>query len=271
MYTEERMRAAVETLMREIDAPPVRLAEIKLEIARSQPNVRQNSRFLRLAVATACVVAGILVVWSSYSLGFVQAIKDDINRVHLRAMGGWAPPPMPDSLRQAVLKQSWSSPNRTLTTAQALVPFTIVPPAGLPRDVVSAKIRAAPTWVYSVESRSWAIGPKIVWFIYHRTRGRSFELLADQFDPKAGPSSKYIVEVQDPGPNGRPVYIKHRHFEWRDGDQVMSAVDGSGISVSEIEAIRSAMHGVALPESWPWAPEPGTAQKAYPAPEPVAQ
>ncbi len=229
--------------------------------------MRNTARYLPLAIAAALINALVFVALPSHSLIFIQTIEARY-RAALQAKGGFAPPPPPESLRQSVLKQAWSSPDATLATAQSRVPFTIVPPAGLPHDVMSAKIRTAPTWVYSTVTHSWRIGPSTATFIYRRPGGRSFELLADRFDPQSGPPSKYIFEAKDPTPDGQPVLVRHELFAWRNGNQIMSVVEGDGISTREIEAIRNAMHGVALPGRWPYAPEPGTSLKAYPATQP---
>lgn len=268
MYTDSRISAAIETLLNEIEAPPIPLADIHRKIAQSQPAKRQTPPYLRAALATG-VIAGVLLVLSS--LGLIQGIAQNIEdryRAALQARGGYAPPNPPDSLWQGVLKQSWSSPNVTLAKAQSLAPFTIASPTGLPRDVVSAKIRTAPTLVYYPVTQTWRVGSRIVWFIYRRAGGRTFQLEADQFDPSSAPPGKYMFEAKDPTPDGRPVLVKHLFFVWRNGNQVMSATADMGISAPELEAIRAAMHGIAVPGRWPAPPVPGSPMKAIPAPEP---
>jgi len=163
------------------------------------------------------------------------------------------------------MEQALSSHNLTLAAAQARVLFKIAPPAGLPRDIVSAKILTAPTGVYSTLTHSWQTGPSTVTFIYRRAGGRSFSLLADRFDPRSGPESKYMIEAKEPTPDGQPVVVKHEKFAWRNGSQIMTAIEGEGITSAEIEAIRTAMNGVALPSRWPNPPEPGAPLKFYPA------
>jgi hypothetical protein len=262
MFTDARISAALESMVHGVDAPPMPLADIQRKIAQPQPAVRHASRYFRLAIATMGIIAVIFVALRSDSLSFIRDIEDRY-RAALQAKGGFAPPPAPESLWRAVQKQAWSLPDATLATAQSRVPFTIVPPAGLPRNVVSARIRTAPTGVYSTVSHSWQIGPSAVTFIYRLAGGRSFDLLADRFDPKSSPPGKYIFEAMDPTPDGRPVLLKHEVFYWRNGDQIMSAIEGVGISAREIEAIRVAMHGVALPRRWPYHPEPGDPLKFY--------
>jgi hypothetical protein len=262
MYTDARISAALESMVHAVDAPPVPLADIQRKIALPQPVVRHTSRYFRLAIATMGIIAVIFVAWRSDSLSFIRVIEDRY-RAALQARGGFAPPPPPEALWRAVQKQAWALPDATLATAQSRVPFTIVPPTGLPRNVVSARIRTAPTGVYSTVTHSWQIGPSVVTFIYRRAGGRSFDLLADEFDPKSSPPGKYIFEAKDSTADGRPVLVKHEIFYWRNGDQVMSAIEGEGISGREIEAIRIAMHGIALPGRWPYRPEPGDSLKFY--------
>jgi hypothetical protein len=267
MYTDSRISEAIESLFNEIEAPPIRLAEIQRKIAQPRPAIGQMPRYFRLAIALG-VVASIFAMLSSSGLiqGVVLNIEDRY-RAALEARGGYAPPNPPDSLWREVFKQSWSAPNVTLAKARSLVPFTIAPPTGLPRDIISTRIRTTPSLVYSPVRQQWRIGSRVVWFIYHRASGSTFQLMADQFDSSIAPPGKYIFEGKDPTPDGRPVLVRHLFFVWRNGDQVMSATADMGISAPEIEAIRSAMHGVSIPGRWPDPPVPGAPMKGYPAPE----
>jgi hypothetical protein len=267
MYTDLRISAAIETMLNEIKAPPVPLAEIQRRIAQAMPAKEKTPSYLRLAIAWGVVASVLAILFSS---GLIQAVAlniEDRYRAALEARGGYAPPNPPASLVQDVLKQSWSSPNVTFAKAQSLVPFAIASPAGLPRDVVSARIRTTPTLIYSPVTQKWRVGSRIVWFIYRRSGGSTFQLVADRFDPSIAPPGKYIFEAKDPTPDGRPVLVRHLRLVWRNGDQVMSATADMGISAPEIEAIRSAMHGVPVPERWPSPPLPGAPMKMFPAPE----
>jgi hypothetical protein len=266
MYTDSRISAAIDSMLDELVVPPVPLAEIHRKIAQSEPSKAKMPGYLRFAIAWG-VVAGLLAILSSSGLIRAVALNiEDRYRAALEARGGHAPPPPPDALRQEVLTRSSSSPNVTFAKAQSLVPFTIASPAGLPRDVVSAKIRLTPTLVYSPVTQKWRVGSRIVWFIYRRSGGGTFQLVADQFDPSVAPPGKYMFEAKDPTPDGRPVIVRHLRFDWRNGDQVMSAIADTGISASEIEAIRSAMHGVPIPGRWPAPSLPGATMKFIPRP-----
>jgi hypothetical protein len=67
--------------------------------------------------------------------------------------------------------------------------------------------------------------------------------------------------------DGMPVLIRHAAFEWRNGDQVMKAVAGAGITATEIAKIRNAMHGVSIaPARTRRGRESGTIDKMYAAP-----
>jgi hypothetical protein len=256
MFTDARIRTALENLMASIEPPPVPSATIRGKIASSTVAARPAPGHVRSAIAIACVIAMLLAAFPSVSKGIVQDLEARY-RAALHALGGTAPPPAPESLIASLKSES-----ATLATAQSRVPFTIVPPAGLPRDVVSTSLQITPSGVYSTVTHSYHIGTLVVTFNYRRANGRSFSLLADRFDPRVDLGSKYIFEADNPMPNGRPVLVKHRRFVWRNGDQVMSATD-EGITASEIETIRIAMHGtrVALPDLG--SPASGTLIKLY--------
>ncbi|MEO6835635.1 MAG: hypothetical protein ABI231_06990, partial [Candidatus Tumulicola sp.] len=179
-------------------------------------------------------------------------------RTALQALGGIAAPAAPASL-----KSSLKSQTVTLATAQSRVRFTIVPPAGLPKDVVSEKIVTTPTGVFSKATHAWRVGSPALTFTYRRAGGNTFVLLADRYDPQDGLPPKYMFEALDPAPDGRPVLVKHEHFAWRNGSQVMSVNAGEGLSAAEIGSIRLAMHGVALLRRELHAPSSGTSGKLY--------
>lgn len=134
----------------------------------------------------------------------------------------------------------------TLEAAQRRVSFRIVPPAGLPPDVTRERIWTTPTLVYSKVTHRWSKGDAVVTFSFDRLRGRTFTLLAERFDPRFGPPPAYVFEDDSTG--GR-MLVKHRHFAWRNGDQMMSANQDQTIGAAEIEAVRKAMAGIPLPEA----------------------
>lgn len=252
MFTDARIGAALKRMVTAIDAPPVPLLEIQGKISQPQTVVRSVPRYLQLALATAAMIAIAVLAFPSNSLGVVQTIEARYRAV-VQAMGG-IPPAVapPKSLLPALSPQ-----NATPTTAQSRVSFKLVTPAGLPHDIVSAKIQTTPVAVYSKTAHAWGVGSKIVTYYYDRAGGRSFDLTAERYNPRE-PPARYMFEAKDPTADGRPVIIKHEKFAWRNGNQTMTVVEGEGITASEIEAIRVAMHGVALPTRELHTPTSGT-------------
>ncbi len=257
MFTEERIGTGLRVLIYGLEAPPVPLKAIFAKIAAPQRRPRISQYSWRFAVALAAVVAMIFAAFPSTSVAVMQTIEARY-RAALEAMGGSAPPPVPT----AVLSSLPSLP-ATLASAQSRVPFTIVAPSGLPKDVVSTSIRTIGTGIYSKRTHSWRAGSADVTFAYRRTDGRSFELIADVYDPQAELPPKYMFEAMDPALNGRPVLIRHEHFAWRNGNQVMLATEGTGITKDEILAIQRAMRGIALPRRDLHAPASGRSTKMY--------
>ncbi len=114
----------------------------------------------------------------------------------------------------------------------------------------SLRVWTGPTQIYTKATRVWKTGPAFATFTYRRLDGRSFSILATEFDPQTGTPSKYMFESQDL-PGGRTALIRHEQFTWRNGDQVTSIVEGDDISASEIESIRRAMNGVPIEGVYP--------------------
>ena len=164
--------------------------------------------------------------------GFTQTIEQQF-----AAMTHWTPPPpAPAAVESAMRPQAG-----TLAAAQVRVDFTIVPPTGLPKDVVSEKIVTTPVGVYSNVTRRWSVGSPAVWFIYKRADGRVITILADRFDRREGAPAKHIISVDES--TSRKTLISHDKFTWLSGQQVTSAIADETISKAEIERIRAAMHG----------------------------
>jgi hypothetical protein len=245
MFTDARLRAAAVNMMRDIEAPPVPLSAILSKIVLPPHAVRRNSNAYAISAAAAIAVIAFLSL-GTVAPGFVQGAE-----ARIAAILHWAPPPpAPQGVWSAMRAQSGA-----LAAAQARVPFTIVPPAGLPADVASEKIYTESPGTYSRATHAWSSGAmRVVFFDYHRPGGRSFELLARKYDPREAPPSKYTFEDMDYQRNGQEVILKREKFVWRNGDQIMSANAGDGITASEIKAIRAAMHGTPIAGVWPPAP-----------------
>lgn len=236
MFAEQRIAAALQRMLAGIEVPPVPLDRIRRRIL--EPERRQPRWHAYLAAAAAAVL--LVLALPKIAPGFTQTIEQQVEAI----MHWKPPPPAPASVESALRSQTG-----TLAQAQSRVAFTIVPPSGLPKEIVSEKISTMPTGVYSYRTHSWSVGSPVVWFIYERADGRTIMLLAERFDPREGPPSNHIFE--DLGErNGREVLVKHDKFTWRNGDQVMSAVAGEGLSATEIVTIRSAMHGAPASGFW---------------------
>lgn len=241
MSLDSRIEAGVHALLQGIEAPDVPLTQIaaKMSHQRSITAARRNTR--RFALAASIAAALLVSLLPLISPALVQSM-DARYRAALQALGGIAPPPAPKSVT-AKLKPL----NATLAGAQSRVSFTIVPPAGLPKGVVSSKMVTTPTGVLSKRRHSWSIGPTEVTFWYRRADGRQFALFAAPYDPHGEQPGTYMFEARGVGAGGRPILVKHRQFAWRNGDQEMRATEGAELSSQEIFAIENAMHGVPVP------------------------
>lgn len=230
MLDETAIAPALENMLRGIEPPAVPIAEIRHRMA--QPPRRQRVGLFLPAAAAAIVL---VLALPRIAPGVTQTIEQRVE-----AIVHWTPPPPPPASVESAMR----SKTGTLAQAQARVAFTIVPPAGLPKGVVSERVVTIPTGVYSYATHRWSIGKPAIFFVYRRANGKSFALLADRFDPREGPPSKYIFDADERDAHGMPV--RHENFAWRNGDQVMSAAAGEGLSAAEITAIRDAMHGSAV-------------------------
>jgi hypothetical protein len=258
MYTEARISTACKAMLDSIHSPRVPTQSIRNRMASLQIATRRRhpSRGMRLALAAAILVAVVAVATPIVSPGLVQSFERRLASM----LGGWQPPPAtPRSVLNALKAQRTS-----LVAAQTRVPFTIEPASGLPSDVTSRTLWIAPTGVYDKTTRQWSVGMPALTFVYHRTRGRTFSIVADSYDPRTGPPGKYMYEDTGFVRNGLPVLIRHRKFAWRNGNQVMTAISGDGIRSTEIESIVSAMKGTLIPPAQsPHAENAGTIVRMY--------
>jgi hypothetical protein len=236
MFTDASIGAAAESMLASINVPPIAMSEILRRAKASPRGVYAWPAFARPAIAAAAVVALGLVALPSVAPAVVQSVEAQY-RAALQALGGIAPPSPPHEFVAKLTPQTV-----TLAQAQSSVRFTIVQPAGLPSDVVSSSIHTAPMGFYAKASHAWRVGAARVTFAYHRTDGREFVLIAAPYDPK-DPPARYFFEAKDQARDGRPVLVKHELFAWRNGSQVLTAIEGSDISATEIAAIQLAMHG----------------------------
>jgi hypothetical protein len=242
MFVDARIKNAVETIVAGVEAPPVQWHAIAARIAQPQPVERRSSRMLQFVAAAAACVAFVFIAFPASSLGLVRVVVSSYQDV-IKVIG-WTPPAgAPKSLVRPAAQAS-------VAAAQMHLDFTLIPPSGLPADVVATKIWTAPTQMYTKATHVWKTGPAFATFIYRRSDGRSFTILANGFDPETGAPSKYMFESQDL-PGGRTALARHEQFTWRNGDQVTSIVEGDGINAPEIEAIRQSMNGLPIPGVFP--------------------
>lgn len=261
MFDDAAISQSMSAALRGIPVPPLPLNAI-LQKMHSQPaaSAPQRAGYVRGAVAAAAILGILAGAYPAKSVAVIQSLEARY-RAALQALGGTAPPPAPDALLNRL-----HSREVTLAQARDSVPFRLVAPAGLPDDVTTSRVELIGTGVYVRATRAWHKAGNAVTFTYTRSGGRSFNLLADKYDPRNGLPGKYMFEAKDPGPDGRPVIVRHQHFAWRDGDQIMTATAGAGISAREILAIERAMNGEPLPLRNLHAPQTGSQSKVYIAP-----
>jgi hypothetical protein len=258
MYTDARISAVCTVMLDSIHAPDVPIQSIRSRMASSQSVTPQYhpSRWMRPALAAAVLVSVVAIATPIVSPGLVQSLEQRLADL----LGGWQPPPAtPRSVLNALKAQRTS-----LAAAQTRVLFTIVSASGLPSDVTSRTLWIGPTGVYEKTIRQWSVGAPALTFVYHRTSGRTFSIVADSYGPRTGPPGKYMYEDTGLVRNCLPVLIRHRKFSWRNGNQVMTTIAGYGISNAEIESIVSAMNGTLIPPALsPHAVNAGTIVRIY--------
>lgn len=239
MIADSELRRALSSLMKNVEVPNVPVATIRERMKKADaPNVLKFHFAAIAAAAAIAVVASLPMV----APGFMQTLEGKIAEILQ-----WTPPPAaPKGILKGLQTQTVD-----LKTAQKRVSFTIVEPVGLPSDASAPKIAVAKTGVYSRSSHAWHSGPAIVTFSYMRRGGGSFSITAQPVSAQSKPPSKYMFEDRGVNAAGDPVLVKHERFTWRNGDQIVTAFAGEGITASEIVAIREAMHGVPVREVWP--------------------
>ncbi|HTA39105.1 MAG TPA: hypothetical protein VK760_08525 [Candidatus Acidoferrales bacterium] len=232
----------MESIVASVDVPPVKWHAIEAMIAAPQPLERRPSRVLQFALAAAACIAIVFVAFPASSLGLVKIIVSSYQEAF--KVIGWTPPSGgPKTAERPAIRADAAA-------AQAHLGFTLVPPSGLPADVVATKIFTAPVQIYTKATKIWSTGPTFASFSYRRANGHSFSILTAQFDQRTGSPAKYVFDAQDL-PGGRTALTRHEKFTWRNGDQVTSIVSGDGISAPEILAIRQSMNGAPIEGVYP--------------------
>jgi hypothetical protein len=253
MLSDSAIRGAFAAMVDSIEAPPVPMAAI--DRCRALPGPRSEARFLRPAIAVAAALA-IAASLPAVAPGLVQSAEQRIAQIL-----GWTPPKVgPTSSLMSQLRRTPA----TLASARARVPFTLVAPTGLPGDAALASISIARSGIYTKATHTWSVGSNYVTFTYRRAHGRTFSLLADEYDPQTGPPGKYMFVEAGAGPGGQEKLVRRRQFQWRNGDQVIKATASDSLSAAEIEAIQKAMNGTPVPPAQSRAQrDSGTIDKLY--------
>lgn len=263
MFDDRTLARSADAALSGIAVPPLPLEAILHKMhAVERPRPPHRMALVRLAIAAAAVLGILAGAYPATSVAVIQGIEARY-RAALQALGGTAPPPVPDALVKSLRVRH---ERVTVAQARSRAPFTLVPPSGLPHDVTQSRIELVGTGVYVRTTHTWSKAGNAVTFDYTRSGGRRFQLLADKYDPRNGLPGKYMFEAKDPGPDGRPVLVRHLHFAWRNGDQMMSAIADAGISANEILAIEHAMHGVPLQLRDLHMPQTGSRSKVYVVP-----
>jgi hypothetical protein len=237
MFDDAALRERLHTMIAAIETPAVPTGTISMHASRPEASFPpgKEGRITRVAIAASIAFALSLAVAPLVAPSVVETMRARIARLML-----WSPPPpAPKSIDAAMVSRVVS-----LQAAQTLVDFLIVPPSGLPRDVVATKIFATPTAVYSEAERAWRLGAPSLNFLYRRLNGRQFSLQVAAYDPREGAPPRYMYNADEIGPDGLPK--RYENFAWRNGGQRTSAIADTGLSAEEIEAIRVAMHGISL-------------------------
>lgn len=240
MYAETRLTAAMVSMVRGIEAPPVPMAAIRDRMTAPLAAGPRRIPFARYAIAAAAAVALFFAIFPKASLALFERIVVNSYAAAHRLMD-WTPPPPPPKSLEAAQK----SVQLSLAAAQRKVDFTIVPPAGVPSDAVFVRIASMPSLAYDETTHRWSKGTLALAFEYRRSGGRTFSLQAEKDDPRLDLPGKYMWFADDL-PGGKVAMTKHLHFAWRNGDQMMSTDEDEGITATEIQTIRAAMRGEAI-------------------------
>ena len=243
MFDDTRLHAELRSSLMNAAIPPVDLAAIRrrMNARRERPSGRRISA--RVAIASAAVlVAGLFLTTGSPAL--MQSLQDRyVAALHAAGIGPRIPNALPLEIRSVTNPAQVS-----LATAKQRANFVLVPPVGLPHDIVNRRIFAAPLAVWSKQGNTWSADGVQVTFAYVRSDGRAFNIIADRYSARSLPAPRYIYNADDVPRNGKPnVRDRRENFVWRNGDQVLHVVTSAAIGAREIDQIRAAMHGTPLP------------------------
>jgi len=243
MFDDARVHTEVRSSLMKAAIPPIDLVAIRRRMSSRREGLPGRLLRTRIAVASAAaIVAALLLTAGSPAL--VQGIREGyVAALHAAGIGPRIPKLVPEAIRNVTAPVHVS-----LDRARRQANFTVVPPAGLPHDVVSRTIFISPLAVWSKQRNAWSVDGLQVTFAYVRAHGRTFNIIANRYSALSLPASRYIYDADDIPAGGKPsLRDRKEQFVWRNGDQTLRAVTSAAISAREIDRIRTAMRGIPLP------------------------
>ena len=243
MFDDARIVAGVRNGLMSVAVPPIDLVAIQRRTsARRDPRPTRPRRVLVALASAAALVAG-LSITAAQSPALLQSVRDRyIAALHAAGIGSAAHEPVPERIRRLA-----DPVPVTLAQAQRQANFRVIAPAGLPADVVSRAIFAAPLAVWSEQRDAWSTDGVQITFAYRRSNGRAFDIIAVRYTSLSLPVPHYIYDVDDVPPDGKPnLRYRRENVVWRTGDEALHVVASPAISSREIGHVRAAMHGIPL-------------------------
>jgi len=243
MFDDARAHAEIRSTLMNAAVPPIDLAAIRRRMSARSERSSGRPMSARIAVASAAVmIAGLSFTPAAPAL--MQSIEERyLAALHGAGIGPRVPTALPQDVRSA------TNPSQvSLATAKQRANFVLVPPIGLPHDIVNRRIFAAPLAVWSKQENAWSTDGVQVTFAYVRRDGRAFDIIADRYSAPSLPAPRYIYDADDAPRDGKlDRRGRGENFVWRNGDQVLHVVASTAITADEIAQIRAAMHGIPLP------------------------
>jgi hypothetical protein len=232
MDSDTTIVAGMRAMMNGIAVPPTPV----IASAFATPRRKTHGTRAAAAVAACIVLAAAAVPLTSRSI--VETLEQKIYQII-----GFTPPKAPATPLDGAHARIVS-----LDEARGAAGFPLVAPTGLPADAQLKDIMMLPTATYGQGAWSKNLHDTVQ-FEYARGDGRMFSLIAAKRDPSET-YSKYMFEDVGSTEKSGPRLKRFNRVVWSNGDQVIAVID-DGISVEEIDAIRTSMGGVPIPTVWP--------------------
>ena len=156
MFSDARIRASLDTMVRGIDAPPVILHQIQRRILQQSAIPRYMPHYLRLAISAAVIIAMLVIALPSISPALVQTIEARY-RAALQALGVVR--------RHLHLNRCFRHCHRSRATQRLQARSRVYVSQSFRRSVCRTmlsprKSGRLPRGVYSKITRSWSVGPR---------------------------------------------------------------------------------------------------------------